>query len=102
MTNKVNKISAPWFLLLVSHLLISNSASAATVTTTADSGPGSLRGAIAAAAAGETIDFAVTGTLSLTNGSLLITNDLILRGPGPGSLVLQRATRRLGPGFRIL
>ena len=61
-------------------------ASAATVTTLEDSVPGSLRQAIIEASPGETIDFAVTGTIVLTDGPLVITRDVTLQGPGPGSL----------------
>ena len=52
------------------------------VTTLTDSGPGSLRQAIADAAPGDTIDFGVMGTITLTNGELVITNNLTIKGPG--------------------
>jgi hypothetical protein len=52
-----------------------------TVTSTADSGAGSLRDAIANAASGDTVDFAVTGTIVLTSGHLFIGNDLNIIGP---------------------
>ncbi|MCX6925361.1 MAG: CSLREA domain-containing protein, partial [Verrucomicrobia bacterium] len=52
------------------------------VTTLDDNGPGSLRQAIADAAPGDTIDFAVTGTITLTSGELVITDDLTVMGPG--------------------
>src|SRR5947207_9959116 len=61
---------------------------AAVVTTTADGGAGSLRAAIAGAVAGETITFAVTGTIALTSGELLINKNLIVSGPGAGSLTV--------------
>ena len=41
-----------------------------TVTNTNDSGPGSLRQALADANSGDTINFAVTGTIGLTTGEL--------------------------------
>ncbi len=59
-----------------------------TVTTLEDSGPGSLRQAIAEAAPGYTIDFAVTGTITLTSGELVITNDLTITGPGATNLTV--------------
>ena len=59
-----------------------------TVTTLNDSGPGSLRQAIADAAPGDTIDFAVTGTITLTSGHLAITNNLNIIGPGQTSLTV--------------
>lgn len=43
-----------------------------TVTNTNDSGPGSLRQALADAGQGDAIDFAVTGTIGLTSGELLV------------------------------
>jgi len=59
-----------------------------TVTTLDDTGPGSLRQAIADAAPGDTIDFAVDGTITLTSGELLITNDLTIAGPGATNLTV--------------
>ncbi len=48
----------------------------------------SLRDAIAAALAGETIDFAVTGKLDLTLGELAISVDLNIFGPGADQLTI--------------
>ena len=50
------------------------------VTNSADAGPGTLRQAIADSAPGDTITFSLadTNTISLTNGELLITNDLTI------------------------
>jgi hypothetical protein len=53
------------------------------VTTLDDSGPGSLRQAIADAVAGDTITFNVHGTIVLTSGALTIDEDLNIEGPGP-------------------
>src|SRR3981081_2580491 len=56
-----------------------------TVTNTADSGPGSLRAAISAAASGDKINFAPTlngQTITLTSGELLINKNLSIQGPG--------------------
>lgn len=54
------------------------------VTTNADSGPGSLRQAVADAnVGGGTILFSnVTGTITLTSGQLVFTNHLTVLGPG--------------------
>lgn len=57
-----------------------------TVTTLNDGGPGSLRQAIATAAAGDTINFGVKGTITLTSGALMIFQDLTIEGPGPKQL----------------
>ena len=46
----------------------------------------SLREAIGAAGSGETIDFALTGTITLTSGQLLIDDDVVIEGPGCGDL----------------
>jgi len=85
----------------LSAVLLVAPAQAATVTTTADSGPGSLREAIATAAAGETIDFAVSGVITLTNAELLIGKDLTILGPGAGNLTIRRSTANGTPDFRI-
>ena len=76
-------------------------AGAATVTSTADGGPGSLREAIANAAAGETIDFTVNGSITLTSGELAIARNLTVLGPGPGNLTIQRSPAAGTPDFRI-
>lgn len=59
--------------------------STVTVTHTNDSGPGSLRDAIATSAPGDTIDFGVTGTITLSS-TLVIDKDLTISGPGAASL----------------
>jgi hypothetical protein len=58
------------------------------VTNLADSGPGTLRQVIANTEPGDTITFATNGTMTLTSGSLLITNNLNIAGPGPASLAV--------------
>jgi hypothetical protein len=76
--------------LLLVALLATHTASAATltVTTTTDSGVGSLRTALKNARNGDTINFAVTGTISLTSGELLVSKSLNILGPGAGSLAV--------------
>jgi hypothetical protein len=71
-----------------------------TVTNTLDSGAGSLRADVAAAASGDTIVFnipksdpgynATTGvwTITLTSGELDITKNLTITGPGDASLTI--------------
>jgi hypothetical protein len=64
------------------------------VTTTADSGPGSLRDTIAAASNGDTIQFdpALNGQIiTLTTGQLTIDKDLTITGPGAGLLAVSRS-----------
>lgn len=73
-----------------------------TVTTTADSGPGSLRQALASAAAGDTINFSVSGTITLSSGELLIDKNLTITGPGAGNLSLERSPAAGTGNFRIL
>jgi hypothetical protein len=57
-----------------------------TVSNTKDSGPGSLRQALADAEDGDTITFAITGTITLTSGGLPITKNLTISGPGADQL----------------
>ena len=47
-----------------------------TVTNTNDSGPGSLRQALADANDSDTINFAVTGTIGLTSAELLVDKSI--------------------------
>src|SRR5713226_4247081 len=76
------------FLIAVVVMTVTNRVSAATITVmnTNDSGAGSLRQAIIDAGAGDTIDFSVTGTITLTTGELLINKNLTITGPGVASL----------------
>lgn len=78
-------------------------ASTATITVmnTNDSGAGSLRQAIADAAAGDTINFSVTGTITLTSGALVIAKNLSIQGPGASQLSVQRSTASGTPNFGI-
>jgi CSLREA domain-containing protein len=85
------------FLLAIALLLLSPQAALPairTVTNLDDSGPGSLREAIIVTASGDTINFAVTGTILLTSGVLGAGGkDLTITGPGsPDLLVVQRDT----------
>src|SRR5262249_10508252 len=58
------------------------------VTNTNDSGPGSLRQALADANDGDIIGFAVTGTIGLTSGELLVAKNITISGPGAQSLTV--------------
>jgi hypothetical protein len=69
-----------------------------TVTNTDDSGPGSLRDAIATADPGDRIEFSITGTIQLaqTSGSLTLDKNLTIKGPGAAQLAIS------GPGNSVL
>jgi hypothetical protein len=59
------------------------------VTNTNDSGPGSLRQALADANDGDSIDATgVSGTILLTSGELQITHNVTINGPGAGTLAI--------------
>lgn len=88
---------AVMFALLV--LAISANAATLTVTNTNDSGAGSLRQAIADAASGDTITFAVTGTITLTSGELAFAKSLTIQGPGANLLTV--SGNNASPAFLI-
>src|SRR3989442_2839496 len=67
-----------------------------TVTTTNDNGAGSLRQVIQTAAPGDTVNFAVSGTIVLTNGELVIGTNLTIIGPGATNLTILRSS---GSGY---
>ena len=59
------------------------------VTNINDSGPGSLRQALAIANDGDTIDATgVSGAILLTSGELQITHNVTINGPGAGNLAV--------------
>ena len=64
------------------------SADVITVTNTNDSGPGSLRNALAIANNGDEISFAVTGTIGLTTGELVVNDSITISGPGADNLAV--------------
>jgi hypothetical protein len=87
-------------LFCISH----SNAATITVTSTSDSGAGTLRQAIIdneAAGGGNTINFSVTGTIVLTSDKLLITKDVTIAGPGARLLTVQRSTAGGTPDFSI-
>ena len=58
------------------------------VTTTADTGAGSLRQVVAGSTAGDNISFTVTGTITLTSGEIALDKDLTISGPGANVLAV--------------
>src|SRR5437879_2089538 len=72
--------------LLLCAMVMQARAATITVTNTNDSGPGSLRQALTIANDGDTITFAVTGTIGLTSGGLPVTKNLTISGPGADQL----------------
>jgi hypothetical protein len=60
-----------------------------TVSNLNDSGPGSLRQALADASDGDTINFALSGTISLTSGELVIDKNITISGPGSNLLTVR-------------
>jgi hypothetical protein len=80
-----------WMVGLTVMLAAPGVAQAATVNSTADSGPGSLREAIMNSVAGDTINFdpSLNGqTITLTSGALAIGHTLTISGPGAGNLAV--------------
>jgi len=75
-------------LALVCAVVASARADVITVTNTNDSGPGSLRQALADANDGDIIGFAVTGTIGLTSGELLVDKAITISGPGAENLTV--------------
>jgi len=73
------------------------------VTNTNDSGPGSLRQALANANNGDTITFAVTGDIALTGGGLQVTKSIAISGPGADHLSIY-ASQQWGfqPTFHVV
>jgi hypothetical protein len=93
----LSKLRAVLCSALVCATAIPVQANTITVTNTKDSGPGSLLQAFADANDGDTINFAVTGTIGLTSGELLVDKSVTISGPGAASLAVDGNT-----GSRVL
>jgi predicted outer membrane repeat protein len=72
--------------LLLCAIAMQAHAATITVTNTNDSGPGSLRQALAVAHDGDRITFAVSGTITLTSGGLGVNKNVTISGPGADQL----------------
>src|SRR5207249_3468714 len=90
MTSLARSTRAKFLAALFCGATLSAFATTRTVTSLADSGPGSLRATIAASADGDTITFAngVTGTITLTSGEMVIGHSVTMTGPGAALLTL--------------
>jgi hypothetical protein len=76
-------------LVLLSITAVSADANIITVTNTNDSGSGSLRQALAIANDGDTIDATgVSGVITLTSGTLLVTHSVTINGAGADVLAV--------------
>jgi hypothetical protein len=83
-------------LALLCAAAVSVHANIITVTNTNDTGPGSLRQALIDANDGDTINFAVTGTIGLTSDELLVNKSVTIPGPGTDVLAINgNATYRV-------
>ena len=76
------------FLSALCLIALSTQAATITVINTNDSGAGSLRQALADTNDGDTIDFAVTGTITLTTDELLLDKSITISGPGSDNLTV--------------
>ena len=85
------------FLATVTSALLLGAATAQaatlTVTSSGDSGAGTLRQAIldASFSGGDTINFDLTGTITLTSGQLFIHKNLTISAPGANVLTVRRS-----------
>ena len=80
-------------------IALSTQAATITVTNTNDSGAGSLRQAIADAHHGDTVNFGITGTITLATGDLLVDKSITIHGPGSGNLTVD--CNGSGRGFYV-
>ncbi|PYK26451.1 MAG: hypothetical protein DME59_07725, partial [Verrucomicrobia bacterium] len=91
--------------VLLCAVAIPAHAATITVTNTNDSGAGSLRQALADVNNGDTITFAVTGTIGLTTDELLVDKSITISGPGADNLAVNgNATYRvfyIAPGNTV-
>src|ERR1043166_8871670 len=84
--------------ILVCAASVCSRADTIIVTNLNDSGAGSLRQALTDATDGDTINVAVTGTISLKTGELVIDKNVTISGPGSNSLTVRPSS---GSFFRV-
>jgi polymorphic membrane protein len=89
-------------MLLLCAVAIPVQATTITVTNNNDSGPGSLRQALADVNDGDTINFAVTGTIGLTSGELVIDKSVTISGPGPDLLAVSGSYQQFIGVFHVM
>ncbi len=85
------------FLCLLAGALscVSSSASTLIVTSSADTGAGSLRATISAAASGDVVQFdpSLNGQVILVASELSVTRELKIEGPGEDQLAISGGNR---------
>jgi hypothetical protein len=72
--------------LLVAATAMSAHVAILTVTNTNDSGPGSLRHALAVSHNGDRIIFTISSVIRLTSGGLVVARNVTISGPGANQL----------------
>lgn len=91
----LRSMTVVWAALAVGILSISGAGAATLlVTSTADSGAGSLRAAIASATNGDTIQFQVGGTITLASELPVITKNITIDGNGNNPVISGAGTYR--------
>lgn len=101
------RLHAPaWWIAVLCAVTIPLHAATITVTNTNDGGPGSLRQALAIANDGDTIAFAVAGSIVLTSGELLVNKSVTISGPRGTDVVVNGSANsrvfHIAPGQRVL
>lgn len=81
--------------VLLIALIAASNALAGVVTSSADSGAGSLRAVLAAAASGETITFSMPLNTIALSSELSIIQSVTIQGPGAKALAISNATGRV-------